>query len=230
MVCWPSHKPSYCINVWLELSLNKYFGTYHSFSTASSKDAADLIGADNIVGDTYRIDIEIIDGIHKAWLVNRFEKKVGYFDPDFSRELSVLRAQDMDLIALLSFVAFTEEEGQGRYWGEMAVIGYNPNDRDAFIEFSHKVAEKLGDGIRPDLNIGEQGIREIIDNNGNWLPSKRIPAMEKKKGTAVIKQRRSLMDKTVELGRSGNKGCYIVSWAFLLIIVALIIFGLKSCI
>ena len=210
--------------------MNKYFGTYHSFQTADSKDAAYLIGSDNIVGDAYRVDIEIEDGAHKAWLVNRFEKKVGFFGPDFSRELSLLRAQDMDLIALLSFVAFTEEEDQGRYWGEMAVIGYSPADRGAFIEFAHKVAEKLGDGIRPDLAIGEQGVQEIIDNNGNWLPSKRIPALEKKKGTAVIKQRRSMMDKTVELGRSGNKGCYIVSWAFLLIVVALIIFGLKSCV
>lgn len=42
-------------------------------------------------------------------------------------------------------------------------------------------------------------------------------------------RRRSVTDKLIDQGRAGNKGCYLASWAFLLAVVALIVFGFKSC-
>ena len=38
--------------------MDQYFGTYHRFETSSKKDAALLLGADNLVGDMY--DIEFV--------------------------------------------------------------------------------------------------------------------------------------------------------------------------
>ncbi|MCD8316360.1 MAG: hypothetical protein LUB61_03005, partial [Eggerthellaceae bacterium] len=103
--------------------MEKYFGTYHDFNTVSKKDAAVLLGADTLVGDFYNIELELEKGEHKAWLLSRFNQRIGYFDPDFSRELSVLKARGLELTAMLSFVAYTEEPDPGHYWGSMAVVG-----------------------------------------------------------------------------------------------------------
>ena len=44
-----------------------------------------------------------------------------------------------------------------------------------------------------------------------------------------MKSRRKMSEKLIEQGRKGNKGCYVVSWLFLLLVVAGLLFGLKSC-
>ena len=65
--------------------MERYFGTYQTFRTASRQEAAALLGSDNLVGDEYTIDCVLEEGEHKAWMVNRFGARVGYFDPGFSR-------------------------------------------------------------------------------------------------------------------------------------------------
>lgn len=44
-----------------------------------------------------------------------------------------------------------------------------------------------------------------------------------------MKGRRKMSEKLIEQGRKGNKGCYIVSWIFILAVVALALLGLKTC-
>ena len=44
-----------------------------------------------------------------------------------------------------------------------------------------------------------------------------------------MKSHRKMSEKMIEQGRKGNKGCYVVSWLFLLLLIALVLFGLKSC-
>ena len=70
--------------------MERYIGTYQTFQTVSRKEAADLIGADNLIGDRYTIECTIEDGIQKAWLVNRFQKRIGFFEPGYSLSLSIL--------------------------------------------------------------------------------------------------------------------------------------------
>lgn len=209
--------------------MDQYFGTYEKFLTVSKKEAAELLGADNLVGDRFEIEIEIEDSTHKAWLRNRFGKRIGYFEEGFSRKLSILRAQGLTLTALLSFVAFTDLPEPGFYWGQMAVIGYNPNHSDVFEKFINNVADRLCDGVRPRINFEAEAVQSILDSDGNWLPSQTVSLPEKKKGTAIVKSRRSVSEKLIEQGRKGNKGCYVISWAFIILVIAALVFGLKSC-
>ena len=209
--------------------MERYFGTYQTFRTASRKDAAALMGSDNLVGDCYAIDCTIEEGTQKAWLVNRFGSRIGYFDPSFSRELSLKRAQGLTLTGILSFVAFSEQPEPGEYWGDAAVIGYNPADQAVFDPFIEGVARLIGKGIRPQLSFEGAAIDQIFESKGAWLPTNREPLPTKKKGMAILKKRRSLIDSLVEQGRAGNKGCYVLSWVFLLALVALVMFGLKTC-
>lgn len=208
--------------------MERYFGTYQTFQTASRKEAGALMGSDNLVGDTFSVDCTIDKEGQKAWIVNRFGKRIGYFDADFSRELSLKKAQGMEIVAILSFVAFSEQPEPGHYWGNVAVIAYDPREK-AFPVFVDKIAQLIAKGIRPKIDFDSSAVDEIISSEGTWTPTEREPMPQKQKGMAILKQRRSLTDTLVEQGRKGNKGCYLLSWAFLLGIVAAIIFGLKSC-
>lgn len=210
--------------------MKDYFGEYATFEVASKKESGILLGADNMVGDIYDISIELQNGIYKAWIDNRFGQRIGYFDPDESRNLSLAAADGLVLKAILSFVAFTNHPGEGHYWGGMAIIGYNPVYKEEFSVFINGVSKKISDDIRPKLDFGKEGIEKIIESNGEWIPTQTIPLPEVNKGMAILKRKRKMMDKLIEQGRSKNKGCYVASWIFLLCLVALIVFIAKSCV
>lgn len=205
-----------------------YFGVYHNFDTESKKAAATLLTADNLVGDIYAIEDELVGGEHIAWMVSRFGMRVGFFDANFSRELAVMQAQGMTLKAILSYVAYTEDDAEGHYWGQAAVICYseNPSIKDACDNFVQGIAAKISEGVRPVISLDQASFEKIIESDGAWIPSQNTALPDTVKGTRILKQRRGILDKTIEQGRSGNKGCYVASWAFLLAVVTLVVWGI----
>ena len=186
------------------MQAERYFGTYARFNTLSKKDAAILLGADNPIGDVFEIVFQTDNGVSTAWMKNRFGALIGFLDAELSRQLSILAAREWKLQALLSFVAFTDHPEPGHYWGQVAIICY-------------------------DSNLGEQGVEQVISSNGNWTPKQTVAFPPKEAGTVIMKSRRKMSEKLIEQGRKGNKGCYAVSWLFLLALVALALFSLKSC-
>ena len=151
--------------------MERYFGTYQTFRTVSKKDAAVLMGSNTLVGDRYRINLTMDEGVHRAWLINKFNETIGYFDDSFSRELSLLAAEGLELVGILSFVAFTETPEPGEYWGQAAVIGYSPHYAEEFNQFIDGICGLIGKGIRPKLALKGSAVDEIINSNGTWLPS-----------------------------------------------------------
>lgn len=206
-----------------------YFGTYARFDTASKKDAAVLLGADNLVGDVFDIEFVTEDGVRTAWMKNRFGAMVGFFEPGTSRDLSLCEARGFRMQALLSFIAYSESPEPGEYWGEAAIICYDPKDAESFECFTGNIAARMMDGIRPEVDLGEQGYAKVVESKGTWKPTKTVSLPSKQAGVAILKTRRSVSEKMIEQGRKGNKGCYILSWVFLLALIAGIIFGLRSC-
>lgn len=206
-----------------------YFGTYARFDTASKKDAAVLLGADNLVGDVFDIEFVTEDGVRTAWMKNRFGAMVGFFEPGTSRDLSLCEARGFRMQALLSFIAYSESPEPGEYWGEAAIICYDPKDAEAFECFTGNIAARMMDGIRPEVDLGEQGYAKVVESKGTWKPTKTVSLPSKQAGVAILKTRRSVSEKMIEQGRKGNKGCYILSWVFLLALIAGIIFSLRSC-
>lgn len=204
--------------------MEKYFGKYERFETVSKKDAGVLLSADNLIGDVYDIEVEIVDGVQQAWLVSRFDTRIGYFKADFSRRISILQAQGLTCKAVLSYVAFTDHPDEGVYWGNVAVICYNPAYAEAFENFIKQLSAKLADSVRPKIDLNAERVDKIIETDGQWFPKQTTSFPTKEKGTAIVKRRRSMTDKLVEQGRAGNKGCYVLSWVFLLALVALVVF------
>lgn len=209
--------------------MHTYFGRYVDFQTASKKDASVLLGADTMVGEILSIERELEDGVHRAWLINNLGARIGYLDPKISRELSLQMAKGLDINAVLSFVAFTDHPDEGHYWGQVALIGYEPAQKDVFDPFLHSVATRMAQGLRTQVDLGPDAVSHIVESEGAWLPQQTLPLPEKTKGTAIIKYRQGLNDRLITQGRSGNKGCYVASWVFLLAAVALALFSLKSC-
>lgn len=211
--------------------MERYFGRYANFETISKEDAATLLSADNMVGDVYDVVVEYDEETSstRAWLVSRFDARIGYLDPDVSRKMSLLQADGLTCKAILSFVAFTNHPGEGHYWGSVALVCYRPADAEAFAAFIAAVSKRIGDDVRPRIDFDAEAVDKVIDSNGTWMPTQTVSLPANEKGMAILKRRRRMMDKMIEQGRARNKGCYLASWACLLAAVALIVFGLKSC-
>ncbi len=206
-----------------------YFGTYARFDTASKKEGSLLVGADNLVGDRYDIEFVTADGVTTAWMRNRFGARTGFFDENLSRRLAVMKARGWKLQALLSFVAYTDSPEPAHYWGEAAVVAFDLRWDAPFSRFLDQVGRRLGEGVRPQIDLGSQAVRSVIDVDGDWQPAKTVPLPKRAPGTVIMKSRRKLSEKIIELGRSRNIGCYIASWAFIIVVVAAIALAVKSC-
>lgn len=202
-----------------------YFGSYFRYRTLSKKDASPLIGADNLVGDRYSIEFDTMDGSTVAWMVNRFGARAGYFEPDDSRRLQVCMARGWKITALLSFVAYTNNPKPGKYWGEAAVICYDPHrGGQAFENFITSIGKMMADSLRPDVSLSSDGVRRVLESDGKWVPSSRVPMPESDSSTLILKNDEKLSEKIIEMGRSKNKGCYVISWLFIAAIVAALVF------
>lgn len=208
---------------------DRYFGEYARFSTENKESAAVLLGADCIVGDPFSIDLRPFMGTTRAWIQNPFGADVGYLDPQTSYKLDVLATRGWSINVIFSLVAFTDSTHGGSYWGEVALICFEPSLSADFDPFISNIAKLISKGIRPKIDFGAQGVRSITESHGSWEPTQRVQFPKTDQNTAILKKSCSMMDSLVKEGRKGNKGCYLVSWAFLLAVIAAAAFSLKSC-
>lgn len=206
-----------------------YFATYARFDTVDKEAAAAFLGADNIIGSTFTIEHEVTPESDRAWIVNPFGKKMGYLNSKVANQIDLCKAKGWTTVAILALVAFSEQPAPGLYWGEVIIISYDPTYESAFSVFIEKIRKEISKGIRPKVSLGPDSLQKIIDSQGNWIPADRVALPKKEKGTAWVKTERSGTEALVEQARKGNIGCTIISWVFLLAIVALIVFALHSC-
>ncbi len=202
-----------------------YDGFYAHFETPSKKEGSLLMGPDNLVGDDYQIFFKNEGDRPVAWVKNKFDAEIGFFDVDASRKIQLAFARDQKVRALLSFVAYSDTPDPGLYWGEMAVFCYNPAyaaEMDAFID---RVSKKMIEGIRPNIDLGSQAVSKIFEEK-DWVPTDTVPLPTKKTGMAVLKDHQSMSEKMIEQGRARNRGCYVVSWLFIALVVVAIVYGL----
>lgn len=204
-----------------------YEGFYARFETDSKAQGSLLMGPDHIVGDDYEVYFKTEDGRIVACLRNKFGAESGYFDVDASRKLQLANAREQKIRAILSYVAYSDEPDPGLYWGQMAVFCYSPRYSEEIDGFIDRVAEKIGDGIRPAINLGSQAVGKLLDDP-SWMPTETMPLPQKEVGMAVLKDHRTMSEKMIEQGRAGNKGCYAVSIAFIVIVVLAIAYFLFS--
>ena len=198
-------------------------GFYARFETPSKKEGSLLMGADNLVGNDYAVEFKTEEGRVVAWLKNKFGAEIGYVDVDGSRKLQLANARGQKIHALLSFVAYSDLPDPGMYWGEMAIFCFNPAYEEEMNAFIDRVAVKLAEGVRPQINFGSTTVQKIFDESG-WLPGDTVPFPKMEKGSAILKDHQSMSEKMIEQGRARNIGCYVVSWAFIALVVLGVVF------
>lgn len=209
----------------MELIDRSYEGFYARFDPPSQKDGVLLMGADNIVGSDYEIIFKAENGINVAWAKNRFGFEVGSFDIDTSRKLQIAKGRGQTVRALLAFVGFSDTPEPGHYWGQMALFCYNPAyaaEMDAFID---RIAAKLIQGIRPRIDLGNKAVEKIFTEK-DWLPSETVSFSKKESSSVIMKDERTITEGLVEQARAGNKGCYVISIAFIVVVVLALLIGI----
>ena len=154
---------------------------------------------------------------------------VKQFNEKTAKQVDLCNAKGWKTVALLACVAFKEEPKPGEYWGQVAIISYDPVHEDAFSTFVKTIGNELGKGIRPALDLGNSGISRVLESKGAWVPTGRVPLPKLKKGSAFIKTERTTTDKLVNQARKTRVGCTIISWAIIIIFVVAVIFAMKSC-
>lgn len=208
--------------------MDRFFGTYHRFETVSHKEGALLLSADNLIGDRFEVEFEFIECSQRAWLINKFNKRIGYFDSDFSRRLSLLKASDASITAFLSFVAYTETDNGGSYWGEMAIVSRETRLVDDFNPLVDWLADQLKKGVRPRIDLDCKAIDKYLSSDLTWRPSQTLPRPKFEKGTVMMKDEISISDRIIEQGRKGNPGCYAITWAIFIGIAVGVFFLVKA--
>lgn len=206
-----------------------YYATYCRFTTKDKKTGALLMGADNLVGDFFQIKMITEEGKTIAWMQNRFDQIIGFFDDDITYELQLCEARGWSTNCILASSWFTEKPEPGFYWGEAVIISYANNEKEAFDNFSHTIAKMLADGVRPAVQLSNSSIQAIVDSNGDWKPTGRVPKLKNEHGSALLKDHVTFNEQMVEKARNRNMGCMIGGWAGLLLIVAVLVLALKSC-
>ena len=203
--------------------MDNYYGTYAIGTPTSKEEAGRLLGADNIIGDVYKVVCNINDGNHEAKVVNRFGNSPAVFDAQVSRELALNEAKGFRTYAILTCVGFTQNEGDGDYWAEFAVVSFPKGEIETFSVYVDEVSQAIINHKRPEVDLSADEVQQIILNEGHFVSNTTHPKLEKKKGQVILKSQVKLSDKLVEQGRKKNPGCYIFGWLFLLAFVALIV-------
>lgn len=202
-----------------------YEGFYARFDTPSKQVGSMLMGPDTLVGDDLKVEFSTEDGRIVVDLKNKFDAEVGSLDVEGSRTLQIARGRGFDVRVLLSFVAYSDLPEPGHYWGEVAVICFNPAYAEETNAFVDRIAQRLAEGVRPILDLGVEAAQKILDEP-EWIPSDTVPLPKKEQGMAVLKDQRSISEKMIEQGRAGNKGCYAVSIAFIVVVVLAAAYGI----
>ncbi len=197
-----------------------YFGTYVRFQTKDKKEGVALTGPDNAVGDIGTV-VWHTDENHRqqAWLKNPYDLEIGYLDAETSYKLAIYQAKNWEIRYVLSFVAYSDSPSPGMYWGEVALIAYNPRYAQQFEYFLKAFAQQAGEGLRPDPHLRPQAIESLINDPSSWKPSAKVK-IPRNSGTSILKEYRTFHDKLLDQARRKNPGCYLISWIFIAAIIA----------
>lgn len=212
----PSHKPG-----------DIYYGEYLRFSTPDKKMGGALAGPDNAIGDVGTIEFIIDENKRQvAWLKNPYGQLIGYLNNHDSYNVAVLAAKGWNVHYVLSFTAFSEQPEPGEYWGQVAVIAYAPRYAEQFDTFLKLFAKKAGEGARPNPSMDANTQTQILANPESWQATSKVKIPKGSGRTAILKDHRSMHDSILDKARSRNVGCYIISWAFILFLVAVVVYSL----
>lgn len=201
-----------------------YFAQYCTFKSMDKTSGGYLLSADSLVGDIFDIVFETVDSKQQAQLRNRFGYVVGYFDSQTTHRLLRYQADKWELHAILSRVLFCSNQEDSYYWGEVAIICFSPRYHNEFTVFMNGLAKQIRGGRRPVVDLKPAMVNDVITKSGRWVPSDRETKFQVKPGNIIVKDHLKIDERLVEMARRKNVGCFIVGWAFIIGLIAVILY------
>lgn len=195
-----------------------YFATYARFVATEKGEGALLMGADCLVGDELSLVFDREDKGVVVWLENRFGGRCGKLEPSATGHVQLCQAKGWDTHVLLASVyGMAEEYGMG-YWGEVVIIAYPHSNAEAFDVFTKNIGSMLAQGVRPQVELQQSSLTQILETNGTWKPSGRVAPL-KPEGSALVKGQITFNEQMIEMARDRNIGCMIAGWLFIALLV-----------
>lgn len=195
-----------------------YFGAYARFTATDRGQGALLLGADCLIGDELNCVWDREGPTEVVWLENRFGGRCGKLDASATGQMALCRAKEWNTHVLLASVYGTSDGDELNYWGEVVILAYPASNAASFDVFVAGIAELLGNGARPQVELQQSSLSQILETDGTWLPSGRVAAL-RPEGSALVKDHLGFNDKMIEAARRRNPGCMAVGWAFIVLLV-----------
>ena len=210
------------------MAASTYFGSYGRFTAPEGEHAIHLMSADSLIGNELTYAVTAQDGKTQVVLSNRFGGEVGTLDGESAHDLQLCLAKDWDVHVLLAsvFQKHPEDGGRATHWGEVVIMAYPPAKAEAFDVFTGNIAKMLSEGIRPEVDLQQSAVTQVLESGGNWTPSGRKAAVSQD-GSVMLKSQQSLNDKLIEQARKRNPGCMVAGWAFIAVLVFLALYLVK---
>ena len=207
-----------------------YFGSYTRFQTPDKQTGAIIAGSDYAVGDCGEVVWQLDEKKHQqAWLKNPYGQTFAYLEPFGFVQAGHLSRQRFGKYDTCSASPPTAKNPTPASTGaRRRFFAYSPRHADRFDRFVKVFAQTAADGSRPDPALNPASIAKVIADPESWNPSNKVKIPKGSGQTVILKDHRSIHDKMLDKGRSGNVGCYIVSWAFIFAVIALVVWFVHS--
>ncbi len=210
------------------MAVSSYFGSYGTFQAPEREQGVHLLSADSLVGDELAFEVRNEGGKTTVVLANRFGGEIGVLDAKTAHDVQLCQARGWNVRLLLAsvYVKQASKESHMGHWGEVVLMAYAPECADSFDVFTRNMARLLGEGIRPEVDLMQSSVAQVIDSGGAWQPNGRRAAISKE-GNVLVKGRLSMNDKLVEQARKRNPGCMVAGGAFIALVVFLVVYLVK---
>lgn len=195
------------------------FAKYILANPKNKKQAAQLTSSNSLCGDRFKLKINSKSKVVK--IINKFDYTVAELSEEDSKLIKLWTNKNLEVITLLSCVFYCEP--QSKHSAEFLILAYPKKHAQEYENFASCVSDKLANGSRPDICLDEFECKEIVKSNGAFKITKFLKAPELEKGTVVLKNKQSFMEKIIEAARQRKIGCYFGSILFIIIILGLII-------
>lgn len=210
------------------MAAGSYFGSYGRFTAPEKEHAVHLMSADSLIGDELNYAMHTQDGKTRVVLSNRFGGEIGSLDAKSAHDIQLCLAKDWNVHVLLASIFQKHPEGGGRatHWGEVVILAYPPAQAEAFDVFTGNIAKMLSEGIRPEVELQQSSVTQVLESGGSWTPNGRHATVSKD-GSVMLKGSLSLNDKLVEQARKRNPGCMFAGWVFIAALIFLVLYLVK---
>jgi hypothetical protein len=199
-----------------------YEGFYVRFDPDDEEGYRLLAGANCIIGtNLYPVFESEASDNPLVSIDARHAQHISQCDRKTSDRLNSLKRRGWVIQLNLSAVFY--EESSQRFWGEAAIIAYDPQancDLLAIKTFINHIVKRIRGGEHPNPALSQKQFEQVLESKGAWYLTKAVPFPTTKSGEIIFKRKMSPAEHLTEAAANGNKGCMVTGILFWMVVIA----------